>query len=98
NQETLSTQVGKTAKIIDRAYADLTGVSIAQDTLQATFAGQSDKVNDRMTRMEANQKSLGRRWPISLQDCQIDSAQRSGQFFGIMSDSRYPPETQDNLR
>ena len=59
HQEALNTQIGKTAKVIDRAYADLTGVSIAQDALQATFAGQSDQMKDRMTRIEANQQSLG---------------------------------------
>ncbi|MEN6574843.1 MAG: hypothetical protein ABFD90_00775 [Phycisphaerales bacterium] len=59
NQQTLTTEIGRTAKVIDRAYADLTGVSVAQDTLQTTFAKHSDQINDRMARIENSQKSLG---------------------------------------
>jgi len=59
NQQALNAEIGKTAKVIDRAYADLTGVSLAQDTLQTTFAKHSDQVNDRMARIENSQKSLG---------------------------------------
>ncbi len=59
NQQTLNAEVGRTARVIDRAYADLTGVSIAQDTLQTTFAKHSDQINDRMARIEGGQKSLG---------------------------------------
>ncbi len=59
NQQALNAEIGKTAKVIDRAYADLTGVSLAQDMLQTTFAKHSDQVNDRMARIENSQKSLG---------------------------------------
>ena len=59
DQQTLKTDVARTAKVIDRAYADLTAVAIAQETLQTTFAGRSDEISSRVARIEGNQKVLG---------------------------------------
>ncbi len=58
-QRALATQIDRTTKVIDRAYADLTGVSVAQDTLESSFSQHSDMVNNRMARIEDSQKSLG---------------------------------------
>lgn len=59
DQQTLKTDVVRTARVIDRAYADLTAVAIAQETLQTTFAGRSDEISSRVARIEGNQKVLG---------------------------------------
>ncbi len=58
NQQTLKGVIDRTAGVVDRAYADLTAVSLAQDTLQSTLANRSDEISGRVARLDSNQKEL----------------------------------------
>lgn len=58
NQQTMKTDIGRMAGVVDRAYADLTAVSLAQDTLQSTLANRSDEISGRVARLDNNQKEL----------------------------------------
>ncbi len=58
NQQTMKTDISRMAGVVDRAYADLTTVSLAQDTLQSTLANRSDEISGRVARLDNNQKEL----------------------------------------
>jgi chromosome segregation ATPase len=58
NQQTLKTDVTRMAGVVDRAYADLTAVSLAQDTLQSTLVSRSEELSGRVARLDNNQKEL----------------------------------------
>ncbi len=58
-QQALKVDLGKTAGVIDRAYADLTAVAIAQETLQTALAARSDEISSRVARVENSQKVFG---------------------------------------
>jgi chromosome segregation ATPase len=58
NQQTMKSDLTRMAGIVDRAYADLTAVSLAQDTLQNTLASRSDEISGRVARIDGNQKEL----------------------------------------
>lgn len=58
NQQTMKTDISRMAGVVDRAYADLTAVSLAQDTLQSTLANRSDEISGRVARLDSNQKDL----------------------------------------
>ncbi len=52
NQQTMKTDINRMAGVVDRAYADLTAVSLAQDTLQTTLASRSDEISGRVARLD----------------------------------------------
>jgi chromosome segregation ATPase len=58
NQQTMKTDIARMAGVVDRAYADLTAVSLAQDTLQSALATRSDEISGRVARLDNNQKDL----------------------------------------
>jgi len=58
SQQTLKADVTRMAGVVDKAYADLTAVSLAQDTLQNTLAGRGDEISERMARLNGDQKEL----------------------------------------
>ncbi|HSW01573.1 MAG TPA: hypothetical protein VLI39_15485 [Sedimentisphaerales bacterium] len=58
NQQTMKADLTRMAGVMDRAYADLTAVSLAQDTLQSTLATRSDEISGRVARLDNNQKDL----------------------------------------
>jgi len=58
NQRTMKTDLARIAGVVDRTYADLTAVSLAQDALQNTLATRSDEIGGRIARLDNNQKDF----------------------------------------
>jgi chromosome segregation ATPase len=58
NQQAMKTNIDRMAGVVDKAYADLTAVSLAQDTLQSTLTNRSDEISGRVARLDNSQKEL----------------------------------------
>jgi len=58
NQQGMKADITRMASVVDRAYADLTAVSLAQDTLQGALTTRSDEIGTRVARVEDSQKAL----------------------------------------